>query len=804
MQFDTYFKVTSYAMIASAFLGLALTGELDALSVTLYALAFGVCVYVDARRITRWRLKEWMWRTLTALYIPFMLFDAVALSDKVLALVHLSLFASAAKLYQNKTDRDWVFLYLIAFFQMLLAAGLTFNTTFVASLMAFLFFFISALAAFEIRRTQRGVRSVREEIITSTKPAAAKPKAANAARRSAVVDSPAARRVRRVRYLIGASLVQAVIIIALTLPFFFMIPRFNSANVGSGFGETAPMTGFSDTVELGQVASIKENRRVVMRVALDRQPKKYLRWRGKALEYYDGRVWSVAKADNRTRVFDSFQFDGKPAGARAAQESAGETYHLSFNPPFFEQQADEEFITQVIDLQPLSSSALFATRTPSRFAGPIPRLAQDNYTGTIAAASMLRGRTRYSVISNIGSPTADELRKSEADDVAADIRRFYLQRPNDRDQTPLDPRIRRLAQEITAGQRTNYDKAKTIEAHLKTAFSYTLDLKMGSNDPLAEFLFETKEGHCEYFATAMVMLLRSLDIPARIVNGFQMGEYNDLNDLYVVRESDAHSWVEVYFPVAPATDAAAPPGVTPPPPPRVPPKGYWVEFDPTPSAGINDYSQGGFAASLRKYIDAMEVFWLDYVVTLDREEQASMMVEVQQRLVRLKNTAVAYYKATKAWIKNQVNTLLDVNNWTLARTLWVIGGFCALALTVFAVYVLFAYRQRRRLTHTGYNPFWYRLMVAPLLRLLKRKKRDHQASAVLFYEQMLAIAARAGLVKAPAQTPLEFADACGFAEIKELTRIYNRVRFGSAALEESEARRVTELLTGLKQAVASR
>ena len=65
----------------------------------------------------------------------------------------------------------------------------------------------------------------------------------------------------------------------------------------------------------------------------------------------------------------------------------------------------------------------------------------------------------------------------------------------------------------------------------------------------------------------MVIMLRTLDIPARIVNGFQMGEYNNLNDLYTVRESDAHSWVEAYFPRNEA----------------------WIEFDPTPSAGINDY-----------------------------------------------------------------------------------------------------------------------------------------------------------------------------------------------------------------------
>jgi transglutaminase-like putative cysteine protease len=156
---------------------------------------------------------------------------------------------------------------------------------------------------------------------------------------------------------------------------------------------------------------------------------------------------------------------------------------------------------------------------------------------------------------------------------------------------------------------------------LKTNFRYTLDLKGEDDDPLAAFLFETREGHCEYFATAMTIMLRTLEIPARIVNGFQMGEYNELNNMYTVRESDAHSWVEVYFP---RSDS-------------------WIEFDPTPAAGINDYSAGGLLARLRKYADAMEVFWLDYVVTLDSEEQASIMVDIQHRLLSFKDRLLTAY-----------------------------------------------------------------------------------------------------------------------------------------------------------------
>ena len=125
----------------------------------------------------------------------------------------------------------------------------------------------------------------------------------------------------------------------------------------------------------------------------------------------------------------------------------------------------------------------------------------------------------------------------------------------------LDTRIPTLAQSITAKAANPYDKANVIENYLRTRYSYTLELtgKPGA-DPLAQFLFVTNAGHCEYFASAMAIMLRTLGIPSREVNGFLPGEYNDLAGDYIVRASDAHSWVEAYFPGS-----------------------GWITFDPTPA-----------------------------------------------------------------------------------------------------------------------------------------------------------------------------------------------------------------------------
>ncbi len=122
-------------------------------------------------------------------------------------------------------------------------------------------------------------------------------------------------------------------------------------------------------------------------------------------------------------------------------------------------------------------------------------------------------------------------------------------------------RIQDLARRVTAGKDNPYDQTTAIESYLRSNYQYTLtptEPPQGA-DPLDYFLFTSKEGYCEYFATAMGDMLRSLGIPVRLVNGYGPGSYDEKLGRYVVKESDAHTWVEGYFP------------------------GYgWIPFEPTP------------------------------------------------------------------------------------------------------------------------------------------------------------------------------------------------------------------------------
>jgi hypothetical protein len=774
MNFDAHFRVTSYALVATAFAALALTGELYAVSIFLYVIALAVSFYRDARGAAGLQMKDWMWRALAVAYLPFFFFDALALTSKVSAIIHLTLFASAVKLYQNKRDRDWVFLYLIAFFQMLLAAGLTFNAVFVVSLALFIFFFVSTLAAFEIRRTQREIDVVEEEIIMRAR----EPRWF---RRRVKISSPGddsnkQSGLLRTRYLMGASVAQVVMVAALTLPLFFLIPRVGGGGVARGFGNSSAMTGFSEVVRLGDVAGIKTSQSVAMRVQLDRAPQKYLRWRGIALDRYDGRSWSLSESQNRRRTDTQSRNIIVSGDGSADDEDFMRRYAVGESPA-----APSSMIEQRIVLEPVSTGTLFSAHRLVELRGPMPSLTivrdtslkQGEDAATVSTETFRR-RISYIARSDTRAPAEQELRADADPAYPEEIKRFYLQLPR-----YLDSRIEDFARETTRSAATPYDKARAVEAFFKTQFSYSLDVERTGGDPLAEFLFETREGHCEYFATAMAITLRTLGIPARIVNGFQMGEYNDINNLYTVREADAHSWVEVYFPKADA----------------------WVEFDPTPAAGINDYSQGGLLARLRKYMEAAEVFWLDYIVTLDSDEQTSIMVELQQRTLAMKDQLVRYYMEFKLWVKSTTNRLLVEHEWSIGDLLLLAGLVLVLGLTVIGLNILRSHRRQWKKERTGYGPWWHRFFILPTWRRSRLVGRDYRASAVLFYEQMLQIAARGGLVKPPDQTPAEFAAASRFDQIREITNVYNRVRFGGASLNENETRRVSTLLAALRKAV---
>ncbi len=169
----------------------------------------------------------------------------------------------------------------------------------------------------------------------------------------------------------------------------------------------------------------------------------------------------------------------------------------------------------------------------------------------------------------------------------------------------LDPRIAALARSMGADAISDDAKAHAIERHLRHDYGYTLELpSVKVQDPLAYFLFVRKKGHCEYFASSMAVMLRTLGIPSRVITGFQSGVFNPYTGWQVVRASDAHSWVEGW--------TAA---------------GGWTVFDPTPSGAPPSDS---FLTRAALLYDAANQFWQDWILRYDLQRQVVLATRMQQ------------------------------------------------------------------------------------------------------------------------------------------------------------------------------
>ncbi|MFO0631094.1 MAG: transglutaminase domain-containing protein [Polyangiales bacterium] len=195
--------------------------------------------------------------------------------------------------------------------------------------------------------------------------------------------------------------------------------------------------------------------------------------------------------------------------------------------------------------------------------------------------------------------------RSELDRVEPSRER-YLQLPND-----LSPEVRRLAERVTAGEVTALGKARAVERYL-SRFRYTLDLESGSAErPMEDFLFRTRAGHCEYFSTAMAVMLRTVGVPTRNVTGFLGGTFNRYGRFYAVHQGDAHSWVEVW-------DA----------------RQGWVTFEPTPAVGTMPAPHEGVLAETDALVEALRMRWRNYVVAFDLNTQARIALRVWRFLER--------------------------------------------------------------------------------------------------------------------------------------------------------------------------
>lgn len=725
MSFNSYFRLASFATMAAAALALFISGGTGVWLTAAFAIVVVVAWKLEG---TRWQFSERVALVIILVSLPLFYLDWRILSvvfdvqflesgsttrggTEVTLLAHLILFLAAVKLLQRKADRDWFFLYLISFFEVLLAAGLSASPTFMVTLVLYLLCALTTIVAFEIQKARGKVPAIQTRLLV--------------ARESTLFRWLPWRRgrcgeTRRLPFVSGALL---LLIVVLALPFFLIAPRTTSSALKrGGSGGISDVIGFSDSVTLGDIGQLKRNNEAVMRVRVENAgtaPASSLRWRGVALDQYTGRGWS--------KSIDARRFEDKT-------DDRG----------FFKLGTTEDIgrlTAQTFFVEPIDTPVLFGAPRVLAVQGALPFVRVDA-EGAIQSRPHDQEKVVYKVYSDTNAPNANVLQSDGLDYLVTAAR--YLQLPGN-----LDPRIAVLAKSVTAqaGARNGYDEASAIESYLRASYQYSLDLKAGGPDPLADFLFNVRSGHCEYFSTAMTVMLRTRGIAARVVNGFLPGEYNEAAGAYTVRQSDAHSWVEVYFPQT----------------------NSWVTFDPTPAAGRTTPVRTGLAAQLSKYSEALELMWFQYVVGYDKTEQHSLATSLRRELLDLRRSSSTALDRARGALPSMIQPVIV--------TVMALGA------------LIMSFSLARRIRQLGWR------------RGLKvwQTRAALEGSRVAFYERLITLLEKQGLKREASQTPLEFAASLGLNEALAITDAYNRVRFGEERLSAAEGEQINHLLSQLER-----
>ncbi len=247
----------------------------------------------------------------------------------------------------------------------------------------------------------------------------------------------------------------------------------------------------------------------------------------------------------------------------------------SANEPLLEPDAlvARTLITQTVTCLRPGEPLLFAAAEPLRLSVRVDAQALLNPSGgaevsCVSPAQSLGREQRYAVASLVSTASVRALSQAGAD-YPVWLAERYLQLPPD-----LPERISDLAREVTANAPTPYDKAVAIETYLRQMrYNQAIETPPADRDPVDWFLFDYREGYCTYFASAMALMCRAVGVPTRLAQGYAPGEFSESHRAYVIRDSDAHAWPEVYFP------------------------GYgWAEFEPTPSRPLIQRPTGDEAA----------------------------------------------------------------------------------------------------------------------------------------------------------------------------------------------------------------
>lgn len=557
----------------------------------------------------------------------------------------------------------------------------------------------------------------------------------------------------------------AIALIFMALPRTQMAGTIDALTPRSDRAEVRERIGFTEEVSHGRFGSLADDDTVVMTVNLDRKAlgEPVLRWRGRGLNRFDGKSWTADTGDAWTRWhFDGWRYVRTTMYRQIVHPDNRERYYF-LGSRFRQDAVRANLIPARFRLALKGVETVFTPPRPAMITAFSNAYLTRDFTGAFHLEETLprNEALHYTVMCQKASANREQRIRAAQEFTRTSKPRFaelFLHLPDD-----LDARFTELGKRLTAGK-SPYESVRAVIDHLESTCTYSLapETTPSGDDPLADFLFGTRTGHCEYFASAMAVLLRVRGIPSRVVAGFQAGEWNELGSFYTVRQRDAHAWVEAWFA-----------GVG------------WVPYDPAPRSAENSAflnRRGWWQSNVMPVIRYLDDKYYSYVMNYNRSSQENA----------LKKMAGAFDWAT--------GPLLRAASWITDNPIIIIV-LAILGLSGAAIWLGRGWRRRGRDgTRLTTIASWQTSEV-----LWGKRGRDI-ARAYYRARDLLdpALPENAGTLTAREMLHIAVPDGPACERIRlalnELTTLYERARFASHDFTERDLRRARALMAEIKNA----
>lgn len=765
---------------------------------------------------------------LLALFVSYSDFLQTDYQRQLLAIANLLIYLQLVLFFQRKSQRIYWQLAILSLLQVVVAAALNVRFEFGVLLMLYTITAISALSFFFVHRETRRVADDNSASQGRSGLSAVRRSETNSIWQRFFALPPNARAEtsgsRLASQLVSWGLVQNIFSLAaatvlFTIVLFFASPRLNSATSEASRNRSKSLVGFSNEVSLAEFGEVLQNEQPVMTVKFS-DFEKDENYHVLGQPYWRGAVMTQYRVDNGVAKWRQRFATGRsrlpkldPRRVRLPDWPA--EFH-GYCRPLPKPPRSDSLVLQKVVLQPIDESVLFATfpaygvrRTPKDVCVDVrtrqlirDTSLQEKPSGEypyVLVTTCFRGGLQLDVTPHCNQ-LVDQNDRMALEQELAELVRIAEHR---------FPRLKQIADEIASEQIRSGANRATICRALRNffdrpgLFQYTLDFRSvprdPSLDPIEDFVANHRSGHCEYFASALTMMLRSQGIPARLVVGYRGGQYNTVGGYFQIRQSHAHAWVEAYLP---AEDAAA----------ELPPNsdlsngGGWLRLDPTPGANAEaiEAPDQSLVGRMDDALDYAQLLWSDYIMGLTAKRQRESIYKPVAENADLEGWAGFVQNLSErrealwAWL---TENLINARN---------------LVIVAMAVLLFIGMFVRTKSQNTN-SPRIDALVKRLTGRLTGRKANSTKSAAtsrsVAFYQRLEQAFASIQVNRFPGATPQEFiATAVTHFDpdqqpalsnaLSTIVMAYYRIRFGEDELDSAENAKVDQALAKLEAAIA--